>query len=174
MGIIETQRQLDVAFTQGKVGFWFSGGWLMEKIKQGNPTLDYSVALVPGMKQAGISFAGGEYVAISAKTQQAELARKFMKYITDGKTSLAFCKKVNEAGFPADKNYYNDAYFKTVKNKNIFAEQLAAARMTPVHPQWLELEALLENAVVEALYGRKSVQGALGDAQAEAAAKIGQ
>lgn len=174
MGIIETQRQLDVAFTQGKVGFWFSGGWLMEKIKQGNPSLDYSVALVPGMKQAGISFAGGEYVAINAKTQQAELARKFMKYITDGKTSLEYCKKVNEAGFPADKQYYNDPYFKSVKHKSTFAEQLAAARMTPVHAQWLDLEALLENAVVEALYGRKSSQGALGDAQAEAAAKIGQ
>ena len=97
-----------------------------------------------------------------------------MKYITDGKTSLEYCKKVNEAGFPADKQYYNDQYFKSVKHKSTFAEQLAAARMTPVHAQWLDLEALLENAVVEALYGRKSSQGALGDAQAEAAAKIGQ
>ena len=174
MGLIETQRQLDVAFTQGKVGFWFSGGWLLEKIKQGNPTLDFSVALVPGMKQAGVSFAGGEYVAINAKTQQTELARKFLTYLTDGKNALAFCKKVNEAGFPADKQFYNDPYFKSVKNKDVFATQLAAARMTPVHPHWLELEALLENAVVEALYGRKSVQGALGDAQAEASAKIGQ
>ncbi len=168
MGLIETQRQLDVSFVQGKVGFWFSGGWLMTKIAAGNPSLDYSVALVPGMKSSGVSFAGGEYIALPAKGTNQELAAKFAKYITDGKTTLEFCKKVSEAGFPADKRYFSDDYFKQVKNRNVFAEQLPKAKMTPVHPKWLEIEALLENAVVEALYGRKSAAGALNDAQAEA------
>lgn len=168
MGLIESQRQLDISFVQGKVGFWFSGGWLMSKIADGNPSLDYSVALVPGMKSEGVSFAGGEYVALSAKGTNQELAAKFARYITDGKTTLEFCKKVSEAGFPADKHYFSDSYFKQVKNRNVFAEQLTKAKMTPVHPKWLEIEALLENAVVEALYGRKSAAGALNDAQAEA------
>lgn len=168
MGLIETQRQLDVSFVQGKVGFWFSGGWLMPKIAAGNPSLDYSVALVPGMKSSGVSFAGGEYIALSSKGTNQELAAKFARYITDGKTTLEFCKKVSEVGFPADKRYFADDYFKKVKNRSVFAEQLTNAKMTPVHPKWLEIEALLENAVVEALYGRKSAASALNDAQAEA------
>jgi multiple sugar transport system substrate-binding protein len=168
MGLIETQRQLDVSFVQGKVGFWFSGGWLLPKIAAGNPTLNYSVALVPGMKSAGISFAGGEYIALPSKGTNQALAAKFARFITDGKTTLEFCKKVSEAGFPADKRYFADSYFKQVKNRSVFAEQLTKAKMTPVHPKWLEIEALLENAVVEALYGRKSAASALNDAQAEA------
>ena len=37
--------------------------------------------------------------------------------------------------------------------------------MTPVHPKWLDIEALIENAVSEALYGNKTPKQALDDAQ---------
>jgi multiple sugar transport system substrate-binding protein len=165
-GYIETQRQIDALFARGKVGLWISGGWLLEKIKNENPDLDFGVALMPGIDgKPGTSFAGGEYLSISKQSENYELALQFIEYMTKGENSIKFCKKVIEAGFPADIEYYNDPYYQTHEKRKLFSEQLNYARMTPVSPKWLDIEAIIEKAAVEALYGRKSATGALREAQ---------
>lgn len=165
-GLIETQRQLDSRFTEGKLGLWVSGGWLLEKIKNENPSLNFSVSLVPGKNpDSGISFAGGEYLAMSGSTKNRELSLKFIKYMTAGMNALKFCKQIIEAGFPADREYYNDEFYNSNPYRMVFSKQLEHARMTPVHPKWLDIEAIIEDAAVEALYGRKTPKGALDDAQ---------
>ncbi len=165
-GLIETQRQLDATFTEGKLGFLFSGGWLIEKIKNENPSLSYNVAPIPKANdKQGISFAGGEYLAVSNKSSNKQLAKDFIKYMTNGINSLEFCKKIIEAGFPADKQYFNDNFYKSSPKRMVFAEQLKSAKMTPVHPKWLDIENIIEEATVEVLYGRKDATTALNDAQ---------
>ncbi|HRP01162.1 MAG TPA: extracellular solute-binding protein [Candidatus Kapabacteria bacterium] len=165
-GIIETQRQLDAVFTEGKLGFLISGGWLIEKIKNENPNLSYHVTPIPNSTDKnGVSFAGGEYLAISAKSTNKQLAKDFAKYMTDGINSIEFCKRIVEAGFPADKNYFNDEFYKSAPRRMVFAEQLKNAKMTPVHPKWLDIENIIEEATVEVLYGKKNATVALNDAQ---------
>ena len=165
-GLIETQRQLDAAFVDGKVAFWLSGGWLLEKIKNENPNLNFGVTSVPGIgSNKGISFAGGEYLAMSANSSNSELSKKFVRFMTNGKNSIRFCKEVIEAGFPADKNYYNDEFYQSQANRLVFAKQLESARMTPVHPKWLDMEAIIEDAAVEVMYGKHSAREALNNAQ---------
>ncbi len=169
-GIIETQRQLDSYFSQGKIGFVFSGGWLVEKIKNENPNLDFGVALVPtisGKKEKGTSFLGAEYLAISKKTTKKDLALKLVKYLTDGKNALILAKRFPEAGFPADKMYSNSSELLSDKYKKIFAEQLKYAKATPVHPRWLDIEECLENKITSALYNQLDVYSALNSAQIE-------
>lgn len=165
-GYLETQRQIDAAFSQGKVAYWISGGWLIEKIQNENPSLDYQVCLIPSMRgRTGISFAGGEYLAMNAKSNKKDIARKLLKFMTDGKNSLEFCKKINEAGFPADRNYYKDPYFSTNPKKLLFSNQLEFAKMTPVHPKWLDIEEIIELAATKVLYGEMGAQSALNMAQ---------
>lgn len=165
-GIVETQRQIDALFARGQIGLWISGGWLLEKIKNENPDLNFGVALLPGLKEEpGISFAGGEYLSVSRQTENYELAIQFIDYMTNGKNAIRFCKKIIEAGFPADKNYYNDDYYKTKPKRELFSQQLEHARMTPVSPRWLDIESIIEKAAVEALYGKKSATKALNEAQ---------
>ncbi len=167
-GLIETQRQLDSRFAEGKLGYWVSGGWLLEKIKNENPTLNFEVQTVPGVNDSlGISFAGGEYLAISKSSPNRELALKFIKYMTSGENAIKFSSKIIEAGFPADINYYNDEFYQSQPNRLVFANQLNHALMTPVHPKWLDIEAIIEEAAVEALYGKKTPKVALDDAQAK-------
>lgn len=166
-GYIETQKLIDASFVEGKIGFWFSGGWLIDKIKKENPNLNFDVSQFPGKSDYGTSFAGGEYFAVSKQSEKKELAKKFIKYMTDGKTSIEFCKTIIEAGFPADKNYYNSNELIAEPHKAVFAKQLTSSKMTPVHPKWLEVEAIIENATVEVMYGRKGSTGALNDAQYE-------
>lgn len=168
VGMIETQRQLDAAFAQGKIGFWFSGAWLIDKIKNENPSLNYGISPIPGkINSPGVSFAGGEYLAVSVNSKKKSLAEKFVQFLTDGSNSLKICKKINEAGFPADKRFFKDSYFASNPSKSVFASQLANSKMTPVHPQWLDIEAIIENAVVQAIYGKADARTALDNAQYE-------
>jgi len=165
-GMIETQRQLDAAFVQGNIAFWISGAWLIQKIQNENPKLNYGISSIPAYQNnSGVSFAGGEYLAINNKTKNFSLAAELIKFLTDGKNSVEFCKKVNEAGFPADKNYFKNEALINSESKKAFAEQLMSARMTPVHPHWLEIEEIIENAVVEVLYDKVDAFTALKEAQ---------
>ena len=170
LGLIETQRELDVAFVKGQLAYWISGGWLITKIQNENPQLNYGTALLPGIKpeNPGIAFAGGEYLAINGKSKNQSLALDFIKFMSDGENALKLCKAFSEAGFPADKRYFNDDYFKSVPAKALFSEQLKYSRLTPVHPKWLEFEKLIEDALTETIYERKSARQALDDAQVAA------
>ncbi|MCX6139909.1 MAG: extracellular solute-binding protein [Candidatus Kapabacteria bacterium] len=172
-GFVETQRQLDAAFIQGKIALWNSGSWLTKKINA-NTTLKATPMLMPGLNGApGISFAGGEYLAVSASTKNSQKARDLVLFLTKGSTAVKFCTKVPEAGFPAEKGSYADSTLVADPIKAVFAKQLEHARMTPVHPRWLDLEAVLEDAVVRVLLGEATPEEALGTAQQEALQIVG-
>lgn len=165
-GLMENQRTLDGEFIQGNIAFIISGAWIIEKIKNENPTLKYKVRTLPKTEfNNGISFAGGEYLAVTKQGGKKNLAKEFVKFLSDGQNAIKFCKEVPEAGFPADKNYFNDNYYKTQLIRSVFAEQLNYAKMTPVHKYWLEIEEHLEKAVEEVLYDKKTAKQALNDLQ---------
>ena len=167
-GYIETQRQLDAAFLQGKIAFWNSGSWLLPRIAEAQD-LRAEAILMPGVNgQPGVSFAGGEYLAVSNATKNTQRAREFVEFMTSAQQALRMCEAIPEAGFPADRNTYQDASLVKDPMKAVFARQLEHARMTPVHPRWLDLEAILEDAVVNVLLGERSVDEALTAAQDEA------
>ncbi len=168
VGIIETQKKLDDMFARGEIGMWISGSWLLDKIKDVSPFLNYSVALIPGItaEHPGVSFAGAQYLSINDKAQNKTLAEKFIKFMTDGENALKFCKNNKDAGFPADKQFHNDNYYQTLPFMPLFAEQLKYAKLTPVHPKWLDIESALENAIVEVLYGKKGTYEALNEVSA--------
>lgn len=167
VGMVETQRQLDAAFLQGSVAFWNSGSWLLPKLA-GTKRSDYAILPFPGVNgQPGVSFAGGEYLAVSAKSHNVDLATKLVQYLTNGVQSSAFCARVLEAGFPADKEFIEDERIMRDSHRSAFARQLRSARMTPVHPRWLDIEEVLEDAVVRVLYGELTPTQALEQAQQE-------
>lgn len=167
-GFIETQRQLDAAFVQGRVAAWVSGGWLLPKLRAASG-LKFEAVLLPGVGSGpGLSFAGGEYLAVAAKTGNSQRAREFVQYMTSGEHAIRMCAKIPEAGFPADKRYFSDPQLLKDPVKKVFAQQLEHARMTPVHPRWLDLEAVIEKATVRVLLGEMSPKEALDEAQDEA------
>jgi multiple sugar transport system substrate-binding protein len=167
VGLVETQRQLDALFLQGKLGLWVSGAWLAEKIRHLPTAAEYGVAPLPGVRPdtIGISFAGGEYLAITAASPVKELALQLVRFLTDGAVAARFCRTVPEAGFPAESAFIEDAQLLQIPYRRVFAQQLRSARMTPVHPRWLDIEAAFEEAVVRALYGELTAEQALREAQ---------
>lgn len=164
-GFIETQRQLDNMFVRGNLGFWISGAWLLDKIAKENPALEFGVMPIPAVGKQSVSIAGGNYVAVTYKSKNSILAKRFALFITDGKQALELLKQFQDAGIPADKRYMNDDYVRSMPHRDVFLEQLATARALPIHPHWLDIERVIEDAVVEALYGIRSPEQALDKAQ---------
>lgn len=154
--IIENQRNLDELFAKGKIGYTISGSWLIRKIREQRNEenhFEFGVIEIPSFNgKKGISFAGGEYLSINNKSENKELSEKLIKYLTDGANTIKFCKKVNEAGFPADNEFYKDNYFNEQKYKGVFSMQLKNAKMTPVHPKWLDIQDVIENLTENIIY----------------------
>lgn len=165
-GIIESAKQLDKMFIQGKIGFWISGPWLLEKIPKEQPDLKFGLALVPGMKaETGLSFTGGDYLAISAQSNKRALALKLIQFLTAGEQTLRLCKLSITAGIPADTMAQKDTFFTKIQGFPIFIEQLKCSRLSSVHPKWLDIESAYELAVSQAVYGNLSPKQALSEAQ---------
>lgn len=165
-GGIDMQKQLDQSFMQGKVGYWISGSWLVDRIAKDNPTLHYGISVLPTFAGGSrVSFAGGEYLAINGGSENKEAARKLVEFLSSPEQALAFCKALPGGMTPADLSAENDPFLQS-PIRRVFTEQLKTARMTPVHPRWLDIEQVIEDEVSQALLGKKSAQQALDEAQA--------
>jgi ABC-type glycerol-3-phosphate transport system substrate-binding protein len=164
----ETQHQLDAQFVQGRLALWISGSWLIPKLRAA-ANVHAQARLMPGVEgKPGLSFAGGEYVAVAAATKNTQRSRELAQFLTNGKQALRLCRQLGDIGFPADKGTLADTTLRRDPMKAVFAEQLASARMTPVHPQWLDIEAILESAVDRVLLGNSTAAESLQTAQEEA------
>lgn len=171
-GGFDMQKQLDQSFMEGKVGYWISGSWLVDRIAKDNPQLHYGIAMLPRFPGgAPVSFAGGEYLAINGGSESREAAKKFVTFMTSAEQALAFCKALPGGMAPADLSTVNDPFLQGPVRR-VFTAQLKSARMTPVHPRWLDIEEVIEDEVSQALLGKKSAQQALDSAQARVTAII--
>ncbi len=168
-GFIDSQKGLDQLFLSGKLAYWISGPWLVDRIAKDNAKLRYGVALLPGFAgKKGVSFAGGEYLAINADAKNKAEAKKLITFLTSPQQALEFAKALPGGTTPADMSVSRDAFLQSAARK-VFTEQLRSARMTPVHPKWLELEEIIEDEVAGALLGQKTAEQALQNANARMA-----
>lgn len=173
VGFIDGQSGLDRLFLSGKVAYWISGPWLVQRIAKENPSLRYTVIPMPGFPGGkGYSFAGGEYLAISAASEQKEAAKKLITFLTSPAEALAFAKALPGGTTPSDLSVAGDPWLQSAERK-AFTDQLKAARMTPVHPKWLDIEAIVEDEVAAAILGRKDAKTALDAAQARLVELLG-
>ncbi len=148
-GTMETQKNLDDAFVRGNLGMWFSGSWLLPELAKA--TFHWHTKVFPGNNgHAGESFAGGEYLAINSGSAMKREAELFLEYITRPDNELTFAREVNE--YPADMRSQSDTFYLHRREGSVFTAQLAHAKMTPVIPQWLDIEAIIEDEVSRALY----------------------
>lgn len=157
-GMMETQKNLDDAFKRGKLGILFSGAWLLKPLAKSE--FKWRSVPFPGNNgNEGISFAGGEYLSINSRSKMKPQAAKLIAFLTRPDNELRLAKAFNI--FPANSELQKDSFYLNRNQGNIFIEQLAKARMTPVHPKWLEIEAILEDEVSRALYKKATPQEAL-------------
>jgi len=161
-GMMETQKNLDDAFVRGKLGIWFSGSWLLPRLAK--VPFKWHTKIFPGNgNNPGESFAGGEYLAVNNKSAMKREAEIFLEFITRPDNELAFARKVNE--YPADVRSQSDTFYQHRREGAVFTEQLQHARMTPVIPQWLDVEGIIEDEVSKALYKKETPEEAMNNMQ---------
>jgi len=82
VGLIETQRELDLAFQRGRIGFTISGDWLLGQLRRNPDAPNYGVTVFPAPEGGkSISFAGGEYLVVPKQSPHAQEAQLFIDFL---------------------------------------------------------------------------------------------
>jgi multiple sugar transport system substrate-binding protein len=166
-GMIDTQAMLDEAFKHDKIGFVISGGWLLNDLRKNYPKLNFGVCLMPKpQSDRGMpaSFAGGEFLVINKKTKNPQEALRLIKFLIQTDNCLKVCKAIG-SGFPSAIDASSDPYYKENPDLLMFQEQLKFALSPPPHPKWVYIEEIIEKAVEEVMYDKKSPKEALDEAK---------
>lgn len=161
-GVIETQARLDEYFAVGQVGFVISGDWLVKKILKSYPELDFYVQILPGpdSAQPGVSFAGGEYLAVNAASPHTDAAFDLAEFLVQPQNDKDF--SVAAGSFtPANRKAAGITDSSLAEVAAVFRQQLDDSRSTPVSPYWVYIEEAIEKGVEQALYGEMTYEEAL-------------
>ncbi|MEE9441786.1 MAG: extracellular solute-binding protein [candidate division Zixibacteria bacterium] len=164
-GLTDTQRRLEDAFLEGKIGFVISGDWLLKRIAREKPDFAFSTNLIPGPVDTrnSTSFAGGEYLCINSKSAHPELAFEFIKHVCSPENQIEFCIQ-NKTPTPASVDAAQDSLLLGQPHFEAFIAQIENSRMPPPHPQWVYIEAEIEKAVEAVLYDSKTTEDAMNNA----------
>src|SRR6185436_20453017 len=80
-GVLESQKNLDDLFKRGKLGILFSGSWLLQPLAKAD--FSWYCAPFPGNNgHEGISFAGGEYLAVNSESENRTASEKLVAFLT--------------------------------------------------------------------------------------------
>lgn len=153
-GVLAHSRELDKSFVNGSLHMLISGQWLIPSLQN----IPHSVlSRFPG--KSGLSVLSGDCLAISAKSDKAKAAQDFIKYLTSDSIASKFCTALPDAGIPALLS--TDLFKKNLSSDYAsFAEQCKHAILLPSTSVFIEAEKILEDEIMEAVYGRKSPEEA--------------
>lgn len=165
-GFVGTQREIEDAFLDGKIGFVLSGDWLLKRIELENRDIDFFTTLMPGQRFPGQSFLGGEFLAISQDSEHKEAAMKFIRHITSPENQVRFCK-ANYTATPSSLEAQEDPFFTSNVHFQTFIKQARLSKHPPVDPDWVHIEHIIEEAVEDALFGSELVAEPLRTARAK-------
>jgi multiple sugar transport system substrate-binding protein len=161
--LMEKQDVLDMAFKQGKVGLQISGGWNLKTIPADAPGLRFGVAVVPRPKACcgtHASFAGSEILVTFAKSKRQKEALKFARFLIEKQNMISLCRSAKSVQ-PTFRGAENDPYYDANPLEKVFVVQLSTAVAPPPHPKWPELEEVIESTVEEVIYGSKTPEEGL-------------
>lgn len=160
------------AFVAGTNPMFFSGPWHLGLIKTaGGAGFDSKWAIAPMPKKVtSTSFLGGSNLVVYKDSKNKDLAWKFVQYLTDPKTQLAWYADVTD--LPAVQAAWEDPVLKADANVAMFGQQLKDTKAQPATSTWSELGAALNSTLEKMTTGSLDPKAAADEMQAEAE-KIG-
>ncbi len=164
VGYVDTQRGIEDAFMAGQVGIVLSGDWMIKRINLNPPPFLVGTMFVPGGRVPGISFLGGELLAINRKSRYTDEALEFVRFLNRPDVQVAFCKAAF-ISVPSSLAAVTDSFFVSQPMMRTMNGQMQRVTHPPVTPDWPKIEAAIERAVEEALFGSRFIAGELRQAQ---------
>ena len=155
IGFLESQRQLDDKFMAGELGFIISGDWLLRMMRGNPPNFQVGACLIPAPKKdnaRSASFLGGEFLTVNARSDKKKEAMKFIQFLVSKEPNLEFNLAAGSVT-PANKQAAAEILRGGANPlAMVFLQQLNYARPSPVHPQWVQIQGVIEEAVQKAIY----------------------
>jgi len=156
------------AFVAGTHPMFFSGPWHLGLIKEaGGAGFEDKWAIAPIPKKvSATSFVGGSNLVVYKDSKNKDLAWKFVQYLTDPKTQVAWYKDVTD--LPAVSSAWDDQTLKTDPNVAKFGDQLKDTKAQPAVSTWSELATALNSSLEKMTTGSLEPQAAADEMQKEA------
>ncbi|HET7904755.1 MAG TPA: extracellular solute-binding protein [Candidatus Eisenbacteria bacterium] len=164
--LLDRQEMHEQAFGKGRLGMVISGPWLTRKLAETAPALKYSVALMPrpaADRGVPASFAGAEVLGVFRTSKNKDDAMRLARFLVRAENTMPLFLATGNA-FPAASSAAADAYFDSHPNDRVFLTQNRTAKSPPLHPRWVEIEEIVNAELEEAIYGAKTAEAALDDA----------
>lgn len=160
------------AFVSGTHPMFFSGPWHLSLIRDaGGAALNGKWAIAPIPKKvSSTSFVGGGNLVVYKDSKNKDLAWKFVQYLTDPKTQVAWYADVTD--LPAVQAAWDDPSLKGDENVAKFGEQLKSTQAQPAISTWSEVSSALNSALEKMTTGNLDPKAAADQMQQEAE-KIG-
>ncbi len=160
------------AFVAGTHPMFFSGPWHLGLIKTaGGAGFDAKWAIAPmPAKVSATSFVGGSNLVVFKDSKNKDLAWKFVKYLSDPKTQVAWYQDVTD--LPAVGSAWEDSALKSDKNVAMFGEQLKSTAAQPAISTWSEVATALNSTLEKMTTGGLEPKAAADEMQ-KAAEAIG-
>lgn len=169
--LLDRQEMHEQAFAKGRLGLVISGPWLIRTLAQTAPDLRYAVSVMPrpaAGRGTHASFAGAEVLGIFRNAKHPREALDLARFLVRPENSMPLFLATGNA-FPAAASAAADSYFATHPNDRVFLEQLKTAIAPPLHPRWVEIEEIVNGELEQAIYGTKTPEAALSEADARIA-----
>ena len=161
--LLDRQEMHEEAFAKGRLGIVISGPWLLRKLPEQAPGLEFHVGLMPrpaADRGTHASFAGAEVLGIFRGSKHREEALQLARFLVRPENTMPIFVATGNA-FPAASASAADSYFVSHPMDRVFLEQLKTAVGPPLHPKWVEIEEIVNGELEEAIYGRKTPDIAL-------------
>jgi multiple sugar transport system substrate-binding protein len=118
----------------------------------------------PDSIKRSYSFYGGEYLVINRQSSNKEIALKFIRYLVQKENALKL-SAISKVTLPAEKMSEDDPYFLNNHIESALFAQLNRSRPSPLHPNWVKLENIIEDEIEHTINGKKTIRQALIDAR---------
>ncbi|UOQ91827.1 ABC transporter substrate-binding protein [Halobacillus shinanisalinarum] len=156
-----TQDDIARQFASGKIAMMVNGPWNIERLKQDNPDLNFSISQIPKDEEFA-SVLGGENIAI-IKGKNEEGAFDFLTWFLEPERHETFTAETG--AFPSRKDVLeNSDKWKEDKYLSGFVPIMNGAVPRGPSPEWPSISEAIQVAIQESLTGAKPVGEALDDA----------
>jgi multiple sugar transport system substrate-binding protein len=141
-----------------------TGNWVIANLARYAPDLQYDIAPVPVPEgKEFITWSGGFVIGIPRGAKALDASWEFLKWKCGKESQLAYCDRTST--LPTHKEASQE-FAAAQPEQTLFIDLLAATKIEPVIPEWeIAWDAHLQ-AEQEVLFGQKSAQQALDDANA--------
>lgn len=151
-GIVETQRQIESFFMNGKLGFCFADLSLINKINKNHNNLNFTTKELPTINNNKIIPANYYYFIIDTHSKNHELLSSFIKFISETNTYNRIINNIPYLGF---------AFNKTTKllRKELACIRLNSNNLIEINKnEDINIQKVLLEAHKNCLYSKKSVE----------------